>query len=260
MVKSWVCNIRLVDEGVLERTLFVASDEAAAIELSRFAPELNLLTVPNTISSSALEYGTYAYFALTLQRLYLEDFLLRSGANIFVIEADAIWFARITEHVNGLISAGSAIVSADDRGSEKPLISAGFMYLHTSTHNFFHRFVEVYARNLAEYRTETTWIDKKDPGEQHLLTRMLRKSWTNTVVWLDDCLFVRGEWYSSEKYRRRCPHPLVLQNNYISGNNNKVLRAQQWGHWFLSNEGKCIKKMPPVDPHDCATCQYDKKR
>jgi hypothetical protein len=257
-VKSWICNVRLVDEGVLERTLFVASDETAAIELSRFAPDVNLHTsLENTLFSSALEYGTYAYFALTLQRLYLVNFLLRHGANIFVIEADAIWFALISEHVNELINAGSAIVSVDDRGGKKPLISAGFLYLHSSTQDFFHSFVEKYARNLEKYRTETTRIDKKDPGEQHLLTRLLRKSWTHSVDWLDDCRFVRGVWYMSEEYRRRCPNPIVLQNNYISGVNNKVLRAQQWGHWFLSDEGKCITKMPSVDPHNCVTCQND---
>jgi hypothetical protein len=258
MVKSWVCNVRLVDYDVLERTLFVASDETAAIELSHFAPELNLVTCPENTesSSSALEYGTYTYFALTLQRLYLEDFLLKSGANIFVIEADASWFARITEHMDELIN-DNAIVSADDRGSRKPLISAGFMYLHYSTYDFFHRFVEKYARNLAKYRTEATRIDKKDPGEQHLLTSLLRKSWTRTVVWLDECLFARGEWYLSEEYRRRCPRPIVVQNNYVSGINNKLIRARQWGHWFLDNEGKCITKMPPVNSYNCTTCQND---
>eukprot|EP00563_Minutocellus_polymorphus_P018407 CAMPEP_0197724438 /NCGR_PEP_ID=MMETSP1434-20131217/6362_1 /TAXON_ID=265543 /ORGANISM="Minutocellus polymorphus, Strain CCMP3303" /LENGTH=68 /DNA_ID=CAMNT_0043309799 /DNA_START=13 /DNA_END=219 /DNA_ORIENTATION=+ len=35
---------------------------------------------------------------------------------------------------------------------------------------------------------------------------------------------------------------MVIQNNWICGNDKKIERAKEWGHWFLSDdENRCIR-------------------
>lgn len=43
---------------------------------------------------------------------------------------------------------------------------------------------------------------------EHGLWKMLK------VLWLSACKFCQGERYFSKALQRKCPHPLVLQNNY----------------------------------------------
>ena len=79
------------------------------------------------------------------------------------------------------------------------------------------------------------------------MTRLIAESHKN-VTWLDACHFARGEWYTDSKFRLSCPFPKVLQNNYIVGKEEKVRRAKEWGHWFLSDEGLCIPHLPVPNP------------
>ena len=94
-------------------------------------------------------------------------------------------------------------------------------------------------------------MDHIHAGEQHLMTKMLQQR-HHSVVWLDECHFARGEWYQIEAYRIRCPHPKVIQNNYLVGNAEKVIRAKQWNHWFLDSDGKCLLEIPLVN----ASCRF----
>ena len=49
--------------------------------------------------------------------------------------------------------------------------------------------------------------------------------------------FPDGMWYHNASHRAAlpatdpCHRPLII-NNFIIGNDNKVARAKQWGHWF----------------------------
>ena len=237
-VKSWICNVRLFEENTVERTLFVASDQQSAAHLQSLDPAIFVHVSPAL--HEAQTYGTYGYFRLTLERLLIQNALLQAGINVFVIEPDAVWLSPVSSYLSNIL-VQNALVSANDRGPSKPLISAGFLYVKSTERDFFEHYVSRYSLLLSKYKNSKGSIDHVEPGEQHLMTRLLRKSRSNSVFWLDECLFARGEWYSDSSYRDACPHPLVIQNNYIRGIDSKVSRAQQWGHWFLSSDGECAR-------------------
>jgi hypothetical protein len=74
----------------------------------------------------------------------------------------------------------------------------------------------------------------------HVLPSMLRKGELK-VLDLDRCLYVSGLWYIQRSdHAKRCGStvPSVLNNNWISGNTEKMQRAVQNNHWFL-------KGLPP---------------
>lgn len=245
-VKSWICNIRLVEAGILEQTLFVAADAGAEQKLREFEPAASMYCQHGDRHQDVV-YGTHSYFRITLDRLYIQNALLQHGINVFVVEADAAWFSPVSEYVANLQMDGSTIVSADDRGGGRPLISAGFLYFPWKLRRFFMKYVAKYEKNLQKYERFIGSFADKDPGEQHLMTKLLKKN-RMSVHWLDDCHFARGEWYSQKAYRYRCPHPEVIQNNYIEGNSQKRHRAEAWGHWFLKQDGTCLSQMPQINP------------
>ena len=243
-VKSWICNLRLVDREVIRTTLFVAASEVAAQDLQNF--ELGAhVHVRHYPKAEATTYGTYEYFRITLERLVVQNLLIKKGINVFIIEADATWFSPISKYLQS--SLEQQIVSADDRGRGNPLISAGFLYYNAEDAQFFEDYVDQYSSHLDKFKDYVGRFDEIDPGEQHLMTRLL-KARKKPITWLDECHFARGEWYTDANFRISCPHPKVLQNNYIEGSENKRQRAKTWGHWFLNGEGECIKKMPVPNP------------
>mmetsp|Transcript_3700 Transcript_3700/g.17028 ORF Transcript_3700/g.17028 Transcript_3700/m.17028 type:complete len:639 (+) Transcript_3700:199-2115(+) len=244
-VKSWICNIRLVDPTVLLNTLFVAADDAAALSLFHIDPALRV-HVQAYQNAEASSYGTYPYFRLTLERLFIQNVLIQAEVNVFLFEADAVWFSSIAEYAHTILK-NNDIVSADDRGNGKPLISAGFLFFNSKNKFFFRKYVAKYASNLKKFEYSEGRFDEIDPGEQHLMTKLL-KAQRLKVYWLDECHFARGEWYEDKNFRARCPVPKVIQNNYVEGNKKKIDRAKRWGHWFLNPNGTCIRQMPLVDP------------
>ena len=245
-MKSWMCNILLVDPKILNQTLFVAANSHARLQLQSLGHGLLVHTLAIENDGADVSYGTYEYFDLTLQRLQVQNRLLQKGVNVFVIEADAVWFSPFVVDVDSAILK-SQIISARDRGGEEHLISAGFLFVPSSRKRFFDMYVRKYASKLSKLSGLEGRIDDIDHGEQHLMTKMLAKS-RQEIIWLDECDFARGEWYTSPSFRMTCAQPRIIQNNYIVGNENKVRRAHTWGHWFVDERGSCRGKIPPVYP------------
>ena len=127
--------MHILDKRTLKQTIFVLSDEETAHELKQF--EQNLTIYVHQSSTADVSYGTLEYFELTLTRLQLQNQLIQTGVNVFLVEADAIWFSPLAEYMSKFIEVDKAsIVSATDRSSADPLISAGFIFFAASNHNF----------------------------------------------------------------------------------------------------------------------------
>ncbi len=245
LVHSWICNIILVDSRVLKRTLFVVGDAGASRLLLNLYPEAKIYSPTFLQYHEKAAYGSYEYFKMTLDRLTIQSSLLSAGISVFVVEADAVWFSPISEYILDLLEA-YPIISADDGGNG--LISAGFMYFDQRESAFFKRYTEKYRDTLENIRASGVLkVNTIDKGEQHMMTQLLQGT-DLPVSWLDECHFARGTWYSDPHYRLRCPHPKVIQNNYVVGNENKIERAKEWGHWFVQEDGECQSKLPTINP------------
>ncbi|EKX32903.1 hypothetical protein GUITHDRAFT_120890 [Guillardia theta CCMP2712] len=90
-------------------------------------------------------------------------------------------------------------------------------------------------------------------SEQVILTRLIKsRTFGLKHAVFPRCMFVNGQWYDGgvvnnfKGKRAECEGsggvlPLMIQNNWIVGIENKVRRAKRWGHWFVRNEstGSC---------------------
>ena len=238
MTKNFVCNILALDPEQISRFVFISSSKTVTWELTNFDKRLKVVTI--STSSRDASYGTFDYFRITLDRLVLQNYLIQRGLNVFVVEADATWFsADVFKRIAAELQHFD-FVTTDDyfNEGEYNLVSAGFLACKSTpfTQLFFRNYVEGYRKQLLQLRRRQGKLSL--PGEQVHMTHRLRESHLR-VSWLDVCRFSSGKWYNSSQLRQRCPHPEVLQNNWIVGNDAKMQRARQWQHWFLNEYGVC---------------------
>jgi len=240
LTKSWICNMFHVDERVLWSTVIYTEDTHTAKLLKKFAKylgfDLHVFTLPIP-TSTAVEYGTYEYFALTLHRLEIQDALIQAGHDVMLIEADATWFTADVHDELKLMFRQYEVFSSDN--SVNPEIfheySAGFSGYRGKSpevRELFSYYTLSYAEKLSRHSVQKGVIG--NVGEQLHLMKIIR-NYNVQVGWLDRCSYVSGVWYmGTEKWP--CPRPKVVQNNYIVGNDKKKERSKAWGHWFLSED------------------------
>ena len=216
MTKSFICH----QPTLLKQTIFVTTSSQLTKQLQTWNPDVIIHTRPYTISKS-VSYGTYEYFRLTEERLQFQNELIQNGVNVFVIEADATWNSlKIVNTIRNKFKEHE-IISADD---DNRLISAGFLGIRSTdtTRTFFQQYVDKYSKHLATFEGRSGNIG--DIGEQHTMTPLLKKLGVQ-VHWLSQCESANGKWYSQTK--PSCPLPMVIQNNWIVGNHEKIKRAKK---------------------------------
>ena len=179
LVKSFVSNLLVVDPEVLINVIFVAGDRTAANALKAFKEDLLVYQhdVPEIVQG--VSFGSFEYYFITLQRLLLQNSLIQAGANIMVIEADAVWTSpRVTENILEYLTTAD-IVSADDLADGfNRLISAGFLACKSTeaVRIMFKEYAMTYQEQLMKYEGVQGEISLQ--GEQWMMTRMIN---TNSI-------------------------------------------------------------------------------
>ena len=67
--------------------------------------------------------------------------------------------------------------------------------------------------------------------------RFKDESETLSECWFPISDFPNGLWYQGKV---DSDNPVVIQNNYIKGNDRKIERAKKFGHWFLGVDDECV--------------------
>jgi hypothetical protein len=97
LVKSWICNMRLVDRAIIGSTLFLTSSEVAARQFHAFEPgaHVHWHSYPH---SDEFSTGTDSYFRHMLETLSVQKLLIHKGISVLVVEPDSTWFSSTTKH------------------------------------------------------------------------------------------------------------------------------------------------------------------
>ena len=114
---------------------------------------------------------------------------------------------------------------------------------------------------ISEIKNNENPKSKMNPtGEQVFFNNewnRLSKKGTLKATTLKTCRYPNGKWYDSGRggsgagYRAKCRTTdtsnaggdvegtglVVIQNNWMVGNERKMLRAKRWNHWFLNDDG-----------------------
>jgi Nucleotide-diphospho-sugar transferase len=249
MLESWLCNTVHM-AGLHKRTLLVMTDESGYSRLvgNRYGVAVGLADAGDPSLLHDMAYGTVGYWKLTQARVKLLHQLLSAGIPFMNWEPDAFW-ARNPLADWSLLAARTDIVIASDGPDE---LAFGLMLVRANprTRRLFHKlsYQLLHSLRALNGRDNADNVSySSDFQEQKLLKRLLVGGFANaTYTLLPQCLYPTGKWYrvdESAKLRHACiaSHgpPIVINNNWIVGNDRKVERAKQWGHWFVDGQGRC---------------------
>lgn len=233
MTLSWTCNVMGID-GVLDRTIFIATD----------VPTLNILSSRSVKvvlferqQGRDLSYGQSAYFEFMLFRAKIVEQLLLRGVNVWLVESDAVWFADPAPYLTSL--RDKDVVAGQDGKLTDEIPEAGFIFLNSTkrTQRMWSALRQQHERTLRLYADSDRQTLGDEGSEMLMLPQHLRSvAWT----FFPKDRFVSGKWYLDRNMRENS-FPVVIQNNWIVGNAEKIRRAQDWGHWFLDSSHSCRK-------------------
>ena len=242
MAKSWMCNILFVNPAVLHSTFIIADSFDTVHELSTVRTSANYF-VFRTDRENDVSFGTYNYYRVVMDRIMAEKVILDYGVNIMVIEADQTWFSDIGPEIRYAFSTQVDLIAGDERstvsGEERSYICGGFYGIAASASGFFNDYVETHLKRLEFYENTTGVIDLIN--DQALLSDLAKQAKLQ-LFWFDKCDYTTGKWFTSEKYRRSCPLPKLVHNNYLAGNSAKIRRAKRYDHWFFSEVSNTCEK------------------
>ena len=231
MTKSWICNVRSFP-GVLEKTMFITTDQNAYDQLINFDSELNVaLELYETPKD--LTYGQYAYYDFMLFRTKLLLQLLKNDIVIWLTESDAVWLKDPSDVV--LNTKGDMVTMSDGPPPQK-ILQGGFQLLRPTKPT-----VNVWTKLLTMFQNKMSAAKKgkemNDSGsEQLMLNSLIRKEPHLNMQWLDWHLFAPGLYYRD---KNKFPQPMIILNNWIKGNSAKIARSKKWNHWYLNKNGQC---------------------
>jgi hypothetical protein len=229
LTKNWVCNMRQFP-SVLRRIMFIATDKAGYDGLRSFDDTLQIDFIPFG-GSGKLSYGKVEYYRYMQFRTNFILTRLRARNNIWLVEADAVWFKDPSTDVLG---SKSDLTLMNDSPPPHRLIQGGFQFIRSTP-----RTIELWERTKDRLdqtlRKHKSGQDIGDAGsEQLMMNTLLSKIDGLTITWLDPQRFKSG--YA---YAKRTHEESIILNNWIVGVDNKIKRAKKYGDWFLDNNNRC---------------------
>ena len=214
-------------------------------------------------------YGSKALWMLMLHRSFLIRDLLTQGISVLHFETDQIWLSDPMPYIrheldhssssdSGTIDdyrAPDVVLSVDSKNE----VAGSFMYLRPTVGTrhlmceVVDRFFNSYRASQESRRGRKRKYDFTSNDQSILSALLLRQDRAYAKLHpevkmsvLDSQLFVDGMWFldfedSNGKrvgerthYRSESSlYPVVLNNNFIDGVENKRMRAKRFGFWFL---------------------------
>lgn len=242
--KSWICNVdvaKIRPPGVV----WITTDDVAYNGLKDInnSYAIRMTEFRGGTSAKGTSYGTPGYWKLMLERTLMIREILERGVGVFAFETDQIWLRDPVPFVKRLVGSGDEVdvVGTLDTRHE---IGGNFLYLKPSLatrrtwREVCDRFEKAYHRHGMDGHSKK--FRRYMENDQSTLTKLLffdhEFKERNPTVFraLDTELFVDGRWYSGGKYykSKKSRSPVLINNNFLIGIDQKKQRAKTHGHWF----------------------------
>ena len=237
LVFSWLCNTAVIDD-VHQHVLFLTTDVSTGQRVHKQWPAVHVASMNDTRYDGAVSFGTAAYLRLMVQRTQLIQHLLQSNVRLLLFEVDFVWLANPLPTILSQSDKTHADVVATRVHGSRQTCGCFFLLNPTpATKALWTRLakqIDVVNKKIANFGRFANV--KKFKNDQNLLSMLINAKYGGLrVSYLSERLFPDGKWYNQSSLRALKPDPLIIHNNWIAGNDKKIERAKQFGHWFLVN-------------------------
>ncbi|CDF34982.1 Glycosyltransferase, family GT77 [Chondrus crispus] len=252
--RSWLCNVDVA--GFKPRgLLWAVTDEETRDAMTAISDSHTvLLDDVKGGKETGHEFGNPGYWKLMLERTALIGEILRNGVAVFAFETDAIWLEDPEPYIQELVRQDADVVGTINTRME---VSGNFFYLRPTlaTRRMWDEvtngFEAAFRKEHFEKKAADSWTYIEN--DQSLLTKLVlrnetwRRSYPLTFLTLDMELFTDGRWYKPEEgfyTTDRAREPVVINNNFVIGVQEKTMRAKKWDHWFWDEkQKKCLNSV-----------------
>ncbi|XP_077862631.1 uncharacterized protein LOC144344628 [Saccoglossus kowalevskii] len=166
--------------------------------------------------------------------------LLASNISILITEGDAVWFGNPLHLFREKPIPSDMYVNIANYADESQFCAC-FLYLNATraTQRVWNTLSTRLAKCMSNFKQGQQNIHFRGSEPVMFFNIAIRED-PIRLTYLPRDRFASGQWYHSEDMQQNIS-PVVLQNNYVTGNENKLRRAQKWGHWFLAkNTTQCL--------------------
>lgn len=248
LTRSWLCNVK--SAGFTPPNIhWIALDAESRKELDASGVghtlDISDALVGDNMDEVNILYGQPSYWKLMLLRTRLIRDLLDRGIDVFLFETDQVWLQNPFHYIKKELSAGADMVGTLDTQHNV----AGNTILLRSVLPTKRMWSEVYLRFKTSYDLKEIESKEKNSStfvyhDQYQLSDLLlfnpefTKDFPVALALLNSQLFVGGSWYSGAYHTEEAKQPVVINNNFVSGTENKKMRAIAFGHWFLQRDNR----------------------
>ena len=232
---SWLCNTAVIGD-IHQRVLFMATDVSTGQRLHQQWPTVHVVSLNDSRYDGALSFGRAGYLRLMVQRTQIIQRMLQSNVRLLLFEVDFVWLANpLPTILSQSDQEHSDIVAIREIGT--PQTCGCFFLLNPTpvTKALWTRLTEQMdelSKTIANKSKDANMMRLKN--DQDSLTALINTKYGGVnVSYLSERLFPNGQWYWRSGLRALKPDPLMIHNNYITGNDQKIRRAKRFGHWFL---------------------------
>lgn len=248
LAKSWLCNVRqggFEPPNIYWITLDEESKEALDASVTGRTVGITDILLDHNMHNTSIQYGQPAYWKVMLMRTRLIRDLLDRGIDVLLFETDQVWLQDPVAYIREELRAGADMVATLDSRHDVPrnLVVCKSVI---STRKLWH---EVYQRYKKSYDEEE--IERKASGSQTfvahdqfqlsellLFDRDFVQDYPVALGLLNTQAFVDGTWYTRTSTRESAKRLVIVNNNLISGVEQKKARAREFGHWFLKEDNR----------------------
>ena len=216
------------------------ADTKRRLELASKDAHVVILSAEQTVEDDQY-FNHVGYLKLLVRRTQILNLLIQHDFETFLFEFNFLW---IKNHVPLLHSYDNQYDMLFIGNYYEPnSINGGFVYMFptNTTRQVLHILVEQMV-NPAEHIQGLSNKDEvpEKENDQVYLSKLVREEYAGLKHFvLPYSYFTEGVWYTMTKEKKLTLDPFVIHNDYVSGNDKKINRVKQFGHWFLNNDNTC---------------------
>lgn len=237
-VRNFLCNVELLDAKP-ERLMFVTNDGKAHAKMVKSGVASTLMKFQGAESTRGTTFSTPGYIEFMLNRARLVMTLLQRGVATLLFDPDQTWLEDPIPYLREKIREGpvdliGSVTTQEELGGNFLLFLPTECTI-TMYSDLLKRFESVFeAKDIGNANRTAQKVSLSN--DQTLITSYALRQRRCHLALLDRQLFCDGRWYKGA-YSDVDPsvRPIIINNNFVEGNDEKVHRASGFGHMFYNN-------------------------
>lgn len=235
---SWLCNTKSMN--VHKSVLVITTDVVSKQRLNTDWPDVSVVRLDLNIPPGNQEYSRAGYVQIMIKRTEILLELLKADLEILLLEFDFMWFSNPIPRLQKMKGVDFLV---NPVSSEDVVFNGGFLYMFpTERSKVLWKRLTAMMRELGQQleKKSNTFEVSPDDNDQVYFSTLIKQRYANvTTGELPLDTYADGKWYELTEQERKSKPAVVISNNFVLGNANKIQRAKKWRHWFLRDDCTC---------------------